>query len=72
MSRLTHFTDRKGQIAAFDALWDDGSPWLLVLSGMSGNGKSMLIDWLIEKRCRPQKIAFSKMDMGLSGGLNCP
>jgi hypothetical protein len=72
MSRLAHFTDRDSQIAAFDRLWAEGLPWVVVFSGMSGNGKSTLIDWLIEKRCRPQEIKSIKVDMNLSGGLDLP
>jgi tetratricopeptide (TPR) repeat protein len=72
MANLAHFTDRKSQIAAFEALWKMPMPWIVVFSGVSGNGKSTLIDWLIEKKCRPQGIESVKIDMHLSGGLNLP
>ena len=72
MSKLVHFTDRDSQIAAFEGLWADELPWIIVFSGMSGNGKSTLIDWLIENKCKPQGIKSIKVDMNLSGGLNLP
>ncbi len=56
---IQHFTDREKQIAAFDALWDNDAKWVLCFHGLSGNGKSTLVRWLIEKRCKPQKIPFS-------------
>ena len=59
MADLTHFTDRREQIDAFDRLWQRDLPWALLFTGMSGNGKSTLIDWLMAHKCRdlrPVKI----------------
>jgi hypothetical protein len=65
---LQHFIDREAQIATFDMLWERDSPWIIVFTGISGNGKSTLIDWLIAHRCQPEKICHTKID--LFGGLN--
>lgn len=67
MAGLEHFTDRKLQIDAFDGLWQEQSPWVLVYTGLSGHGKSTLIAWLIANRCQPQDIP-TKID--LFTGLN--
>ena len=72
MTDLTHFTDREDQIAAFDALWESATPWILVFCGVSGNGKSTLIEWLIEFRCRPAGMRTVKIDCSHSGGLDLP
>ncbi len=58
---LRHFTDRDEQLAAFDALWDDAR-WALTFSGVSGAGKSHLIEYLIETRCKPRALKFVKVD----------
>ncbi|MDZ7314381.1 MAG: ATP-binding protein, partial [candidate division KSB1 bacterium] len=60
---ITHFTDRQRQIAAFDRLWEKPSPWILFLHGMSGNGKSTLIRYLIETRCTPQHLAYTELHL---------
>ncbi|MCD4672981.1 MAG: ATP-binding protein, partial [Anaerolineaceae bacterium] len=70
MRDLQYFTDRETQIDAFDDLWKTETPWILVFSGVSGNGKSTLIDWLIENKCKPQDIVTVKVDMYFSGGLD--
>lgn len=72
MRDLQYFTDRETQIDAFDDLWKTETPWILVFSGVSGNGKSTLIDWLIENKCKPQDIVTVKVDMYFSGGLDIP
>jgi putative ribosome biogenesis GTPase RsgA len=59
---LAHFQDRETAIAAFDALQSDGRRWVLAFDGCSGLGKSTLIDWLIENRCKPNKIPYSLFD----------
>jgi hypothetical protein len=66
--RLKHFTDREPHIAAFDDLWANSTLWVLLFTGVSGNGKSTLIDWLITYRCQPQGIRWVKID--LFNGLN--
>ena len=65
---LAHFTNREPQKAAFDALWSNSSHWVVVYTGVSGHGKSSLIDWLIVHRCQPRPIPWIKID--LHGGLN--
>ncbi len=66
---LQHFTDRQDQIAAFDALWPGDGRWILALSGVSGNGKSTLINWLIEARCKEGDWAWEKVDFYLAPPL---
>ena len=51
--RLRHFTNREQALAAFDGLWPGGGTWVLAFHGLSGNGKSTLIDYLIETRAKP-------------------
>jgi len=69
--RLQHFTDRDGAIAAFDALWDAGrsSPHFLAFDGISGVGKSTLVDFLIETRCKPRQMAYALIDFEGDTGL---
>jgi len=62
-TQLQHFTDRETQIAAFDSLWERDSPWVIVFTGVSGNGKSTLIDWFIARRCEPENIHYTKIDL---------
>jgi hypothetical protein len=66
--RLRHFTDREAQITAFDSLWSSNSHWVIVYTGLSGQGKSTLVDWLITYKCQPQNIRVVKID--LFDGLN--
>ena len=61
-SRLNYFTDREKAIAAFDALWQDDNHPFLTFNGLSGIGKSTLIDFLIDTRCKPQKIPYALID----------
>ena len=69
--RLQHFTDRDGAIAAFDALWDAGRslPHFLAFDGLSGVGKSTLVDFLIETRCKPQQMPHALIDFEGDTGL---
>ena len=60
---LAHFTDRVQQIAAFDGLWDKAAPWVLVFDGMAGNGKSTLIEWLIQNRCQRDGVPWARADL---------
>ena len=66
---LKHFIDRQDQIAAFDALWPGDGRWLLAFGGVSGNGKSTLINWLIETACKPKGILWQKVDFYTSPPL---
>lgn len=59
---LEGFTDREPQIAAFDALWENDTRWVLAFSGVSGIGKSLLLDYLVETRCKPRKVRYHKID----------
>jgi hypothetical protein len=67
--RLRHFTDRQAAIVAFDALWLGNGAWVLAFTGMSGNGKTTLIDFLIETRCKPASIPWAILDFEGSRGL---
>ena len=67
--RLRHFTDRDEAIAAFEALWPGDGVWALAFHGLSGNGKSTLIDFLIETRCKPGDIGWAILDFEGSRGL---
>ena len=67
--RLRHFTDREAAIAAFDALWPGDGAWVLAFTGMSGNGKTTLIDFLIETRCKPAGTPWAILDFEGSRGL---
>jgi len=66
---LEHFTDRQDQIAAFNSLWPGDGRWILAFSGQSGNGKSTLINWLIETECKPGGIVWQKVDFYTSPPL---
>ena len=66
---LRHFTDREAAIAAFDALWPGESAWVLAFAGMSGNGKTTLIEYLIETRCKLGGIPWAILDFEGSRGL---
>ena len=68
-ARLCHFTDRQDAIVAFDALWPGDRAWVLAYTGMSGNGKTTLIDFLIETRCKPAGIPWAILDFEGSRGL---
>ncbi len=64
---IRYFTDRDEQKAAFDQLWHADALPLILFSGLSGTGKSTLIDWLIVNKCQPENIPSVKID--LLGGL---
>jgi tetratricopeptide (TPR) repeat protein len=68
LDHLQYFQDRKEAIAAFDALWDHPSPWILAYTGFSGHGKSTMLDWLVVNRCLPQKIPYSLIGLGEKSG----
>ncbi len=60
---LRYFTDRDTQKKAFAALWQDGSLPIVVFTGLSGTGKSTLIDWLIVHQCQAQNRGWVKIDL---------
>ncbi|MCK6628370.1 MAG: tetratricopeptide repeat protein [Anaerolineae bacterium] len=66
---LRHFTDRSEALAAFDALWSNAGPWVLAFDGLSGNGKTTLLDFIIETRCKPRPILYAILDFEGSRGL---
>jgi tetratricopeptide (TPR) repeat protein len=68
-THLCHFTNREAAIAAFDALWPGDGTWVLAFDGMSGNGKTTLIDFLIETRCKPDGTSWAILDFEGSRGL---
>lgn len=52
MTPLELFVGRAKEIAAFEDLLDPASPrWVMLVTGLSGTGKSLLIDWLRRNRC---------------------
>ncbi|MBN1991391.1 MAG: hypothetical protein JW953_01715 [Anaerolineae bacterium] len=67
--RLRHFTNRQSALAAFDALWPGDGTWTLAFDGLSGNGKSTLIDFLIETRCKPSAWPWAILDFEGSRGF---
>ena len=60
---LAYFTDREAQIDAYDQLWKSNTPWILAFDGLSGNGKSTLLDWLIANRCQPAGTPHALLDL---------
>ncbi len=62
---LQYFKDREEAIAAFDRLWDGNLPWVLAFSGISGQGKTSLMDYLAATRCQLQRMPFAFI--GLAG-----
>ena len=60
---LAYFTDREAQIDAYDRLWKSKAPWILAFDGLSGNGKSTLLDWLIANRCQPAGTPHALLDL---------
>ena len=61
--RLSYFVGRKSQRAAFDAMWTQNEAWLMAYLGASGHGKSVLLNYLAEFHCKPQKIPFVLIDL---------
>jgi len=67
-SHLDYFTDREAAIAAFDHLWEHETPWILAYTGLSGNGKSTLLEWLEANRCRRDRQLYALF--GLEAALS--
>lgn len=62
---LEDFAGRGEQIRAFEKLLKRRSPkWVMLVQGISGTGKSLLVDWLRENRC--QEIANAKINLSPS------
>lgn len=58
MTPLDLFVGRLDEIQTFENLIEPGSTrWVMLVSGPSGTGKSLLIDWLFEKCCREVRHA---------------
>lgn len=52
MTPLELFVGRAGEIRAFEKLLaPDAARWVMLVTGLSGTGKSLLIDWLRQHRC---------------------
>ena len=66
---LAHFTGRDGEIVAFRRWLADPSPvcWAWAVHGISGVGKTALLDWLQRRECAPRGIPAARLDF--SGGL---
>lgn len=60
-----HFINHTDQIEAFRRLQADDQRWVLVYYGLSGNGKTHLMDYLIQNECRSQNMAHSRIDLDL-------
>ncbi|MCE7944330.1 MAG: hypothetical protein DYG95_22350, partial [Chlorobi bacterium CHB1] len=58
---IKNFTNRERQVQAFDRLWDTPQPWVFFLHGLSGNGKSTFMRYVIATRCAPQKLAYTQL-----------
>lgn len=61
---LSHFQDRHTAIRSFDSLWLDDTPWILSFHGVSGQGKSTLLDWLEVNRCIPNSMRYAYLSIG--------
>ncbi len=49
---LEYFVGRKEEIELFNELLSsDQNPWVMTVDGLSGTGKSLLVDWLIKNGC---------------------
>lgn len=65
--RSASFLERAEQLEAFEAFWGERGEWLLRLYGRGGSGKTMLVRWLVARRCverRPgrEPILVAKVD----------
>lgn len=64
LREISHFQDRREAIQAFDDLWKNDSPWILAFNGVSGQGKSTLLDWLVINRCKPHSVRHALLSIG--------
>ncbi len=62
--RLAHFTGRVDEIAAFREWLADPTPvcWVWAVHGISGVGKTTLLDWLQRRECAPRGIPTARLD----------
>jgi len=63
-ANLEHFQDRLEAIESFDNMWVQDKPWILAYTGMSGNGKSTLLDWLETNRCLSGFFPYALIGLG--------
>jgi len=64
---LERFTGRAEAIAAFRALIQPGSKrWAMMVDGLSGTGKTLLVDWLRRHELKGVPHAYLKLSQGMS------
>jgi tetratricopeptide (TPR) repeat protein len=62
---LEYFVGRKVEIDKFNELLNsDTDPWVMLVDGLSGTGKSLLVDWLRKYSC--QEIYHARLTLALS------
>ncbi len=62
---LKHFTGRDDIIEAFRELVREDSPrWVMMVDGLSGTGKSLLIEWLTDHELEKIPHAYLKLSQG--------
>ena len=62
LDTIDSFKGREDEKELFDFLLKRDEKWLLLFTGVSGIGKSTLLNWLIENRCAPGNIPYAKFD----------
>ena len=64
LHHLDHFTDREEALRAIDQFWEPRSPWILAFSGLSGMGKSTLLNYVAERRCEATAMPYALVGIG--------
>lgn len=64
MGDLSYFKDREPQIKAFDRFWDQNKAWIIAYTGISGVGKTSLLEWLADFRCKPRNVVMVQESLG--------
>jgi tetratricopeptide (TPR) repeat protein len=59
---LDNFTDREAELAAYDSMWAPGRHRVLCLDGLSGIGKSTLLDYLARRHEPRRPVAHVDLD----------